>query len=55
MSEAIQILKKLRDKIEAEKWNNDDDKRSVLTGIKMCIAKLENEIPDDRYLQDVGY
>lgn len=42
MSEAVGILKRLKDKIEGETWASEAGKRGVLTGIKMCIAKLEN-------------
>lgn len=57
MSEAIMFLKALYAKILSEVWANPEAKRSVLTGIKMSITRLEAERDesDDRSLQDAGY
>jgi hypothetical protein len=55
MSEAIQHLKVLRDKIRAAKYTSEYDKDSVLAGIDMCIAKLKAERDNDQHLMDLGY
>ena len=41
MKEAIEILKKLRDETRAEKWHDEKAQRNVISGIDLCIAKLE--------------
>lgn len=41
MKEAIEILKKLRDQTQAEKWHDEAAQRNLISGIVLCISKLE--------------
>lgn len=39
-ADAVTKLEALRDKTQAEHWADEESKRSVLFGIKLCIAVL---------------
>lgn len=42
--EAILILTELKENTEAQEWAVPAMKRAVLTGVKMCIQRLNNEV-----------
>lgn len=58
MHEAIAELIKMREKIDAETWRNERGKRNVLTGISLCIERLNildvRSTRDDERLDESG-
>lgn len=41
MTEAIEVLKRLKETIEKEVWHDEGRKALILNGVTLCIAKLE--------------